>query len=98
MKRFMRMQAELGSYIDNISEIDVSQPDNLKVIQQFDNRALTLMLGNQSYRERYENFLNNHEEIRRRLPDAVVLDLRLKDRITAVGTPATGHAAARAAK
>ena len=84
MKRFLRLQSELGSYMDNISEIDVSQVDNLKVIQQFDNRALTLMLGNQSYRERYENFINNHDEIRKRLPDAITLDLRLKDRITAV--------------
>ena len=31
------------------------------------------MLGNQNYRERYENFINNHEEIRNRLPDAVML-------------------------
>jgi cell division protein FtsQ len=84
MKRFLRLQSELGSYMDNISEIDVSQVDNLKVVQQFDNRALTLMLGNQSYRERYENFINNHDEIRKRLPDAITLDLRLKDRITAV--------------
>ena len=89
MKRFLRMQAELGSYMDKISEIDVSRIDNLKVIQQFDDRALTLMLGNQNYRERYENFLNNHEEIRNRLPDAVMLDLRLKDRITAVGAVAS---------
>ena len=44
------------------------------------------MLGNQSYRERYGNFVNNHDEIRKRLPDAVTLDLRLKDRITAVST------------
>jgi hypothetical protein len=72
--------------MDKVSEIDVSEIDNLKVIQQFDDRALTLMLGNQSYRERYENFINNHQQIRTRLPDAVTLDLRLKDRITAVVT------------
>ena len=86
MKRFLRMQAELGSHMDRISEIDVAEVDNLKVIQQFDSRALTLMLGNQSYLERYENFLNNHDEIRKRLPDAITLDLRLKDRITAVAS------------
>jgi cell division protein FtsQ len=86
MKRFLRMKTELGSHMDRISEIDVAESDNLKVIQQFDNRALTLMLGNQSFRERYENFLNNHEEIRRRLPDAITLDLRLRDRITAVAS------------
>ena len=86
MKRFLRLQSELGSYMDKISEIDVGEVDNLKVVQQFDNRALTLMLGNQSYRERYENFIHNHDEIRTRLPDAIALDLRLKDRITAVTT------------
>ena len=90
MKRFLRMQSELGSYMDKISEIDVGLLDNIKIIQQFDKRALTLMLGNQSYRERYENFINNHEEIRRRLPDAIVLDLRLKDRITAVAAVTAG--------
>jgi cell division protein FtsQ len=86
MKRFLRLQSELGSYMDKISEIDVSDVDNLKAIQQFDERAITLMLGNQSYRERYENLLNNQEDIRKRLPDAIILDLRLKDRITAVSS------------
>ena len=86
MKRFLRIQADLRSYMEKISEIDVSEIDNLKVIQRFEDRALTLMLGNQNYRDRYENFLHNHDEIRNRLPDAVTLDLRLKDRITAVTT------------
>lgn len=86
MKRFLRLQTELGGHMGKISEIDVGDIDNLKVIQQFDDRALTLMLGNQSYRQRYDNFLSNHEEIRKRLPDAITLDLRLKDRITAVGS------------
>jgi cell division protein FtsQ len=95
MKRFLRLQSDLGSYMDKVSEIDVSDADNLKVIQQFDNRALTLMLGNQSYRERYENFINNHDEIRNRLPDAITLDLRLKDRITAVTSAPRPVAAAK---
>jgi cell division protein FtsQ len=87
MKRFLRLRTELGSYMDKISEIDVSDVENLKVIQQFDGRAVALILGNQSYRERYELFLNNFDEIRKRLPDAVMLDLRLKDSITAVAAP-----------
>jgi cell division protein FtsQ len=87
MKRFMRMQSELGAYMDKISEINVSELDNVKVVVQFDHRAIALMLGNQSYRERFENFLNNQDEIRKRLPDALMLDLQLKDRITAVAVP-----------
>lgn len=87
MKRFLRLQSELAPYMDKISEIDTSELDTLKVVQQFDGRAIVLMLGNQNYRERYENFLNNRDEIRKRLPDALALDLQLKDRITAVAVP-----------
>lgn len=87
MRRFLRMQTELGAYMERVSEVNVGELDNIQVVQPFDNRAIVLMLGNQSYRERYENFLNNQEEIRKRLPDALMLDLRLKDRITAVAVP-----------
>jgi cell division protein FtsQ len=90
MKRFLRLQAELGTYMEKISEIDVTNIDNLKAIQKFDDCAMTLMLGNQGYRERYENLLNNYEDIRKRLPDATILDLRLKDRITAVSSTPGG--------
>ena len=31
VKRFLRLQAELGSYMSNISEVDVSDLDNLRV-------------------------------------------------------------------
>jgi hypothetical protein len=44
------------------------------------------MVGNRDYLQRYRNFTDNYAEIRRRLPNAVVLDLRLRDRITAVVT------------
>jgi cell division protein FtsQ len=94
MKRFLRMQSELGPYMDKISEINVSELDNVKVVVQFDHRAIALMLGNQSYRERFENFLNNQDEIRKRLPDALMLDLQLKDRITAVAVPPASPPAA----
>jgi cell division protein FtsQ len=94
MKRFLRLQSELGSYMEKISEIDVRELDNLRVVLPFDNRAIALMLGNQSYRERFQNFLDNQEEIRKRLPDALLLDLQLKDRITAVAVPPSQPASA----
>lgn len=86
MKRFLRLQTELDGYMTKISEIDVADSDNLKVIEPFDGRAIVLMLGNQEYRTRYENFLNNQDEIKKRLPDAAILDLRLRDRITGVAS------------
>jgi cell division protein FtsQ len=86
VRRFLRLQSEMGMMMDNVSEIDVSDTENLKITQSFENRALTLMLGNRDFLQRYRNFTDNYAEIRRRLPYAVVLDLRLKDRITAVVT------------
>ena len=84
MRRVARLLDELGSLGEAISEIDVSDPDNLRIVQQVDDRAITLILGNQRFKSRVQNFLANYPEIRRRLPEAVLLDLRLEDRITAV--------------
>lgn len=86
VKRFLRLQTEMGTAMDKVSEIDVSDAENIRITQSFDKRALTLMLGNRDYLQRYQNFTENYTEIQRRLPNAVVLDLRLKDRITAVVT------------
>ena len=97
VKRFLRLQTELGPSMDQLGEIDVADLENLKVTQVFENKALTLMLGNQKFLQRYRNFVDNYSEIRKRLPDAIVLDLRLKDRITAVVT-AADEAAATAAQ
>jgi cell division protein FtsQ len=83
--RMLRLTGELKPEItQKISEIDVSDKDNLKVSQTYDNRALTLLLGDHDFYKRYATFERNYEEIRRRLPGASTLDLRLEDRITAV--------------
>jgi len=84
VKRFLRLQSELGSLMERVSEIDVSDVDNIRIVQVIDGHAMTLMLGNQKFLQRLQNFTDNYSEIRKRLPEATVLDLRLKDRITAV--------------
>jgi cell division protein FtsQ len=90
VKRLMRLQQELGSNLmAKISEIDVSDVENVKVTQKFENRVVVLMLGNHDFLPRMNNFLNNYEQIRTRMQDATILDLRLNDRITAVG--GAGH-------
>lgn len=85
VKRFLTLQKDLGPMMDKISEVDVSDIENLKATQEIDGRAVTLLLGNQKFHDRMQAFLDNFEEIRSRLPDAALLDLRLKDRITVVG-------------
>ncbi len=84
VRRMMKLVGELGGASDQISEIDVSDRDNLKVTQPYDGRAITLLLGDQDYAIRYRNFLNHYGEIRQKLPGASTLDLRLEDRITVV--------------
>lgn len=84
VQRMLRLTADLGDATAKISEIDVSDGDNLKVSQPYDGRFLTLLLGDRNFKARYGNFLSHYSQIQQRLPGAAVLDLRLEDRITVV--------------
>jgi hypothetical protein len=52
----MRLMRDLDDAASKISEVDVSDADNLKVTQPFDGRMLTLLLGDQHWGARYQNF------------------------------------------
>jgi len=82
VQRLLRLAAELGDSMANISEVDVSDGDNLKVIQPYEGRSLTLLLGDRNFAARYGNFVSHYAQIEQRLPGAAILDLRLEDRIT----------------
>jgi cell division protein FtsQ len=84
VRQALRLVEEAGSLADSISEIDVSDPRNLRVTQQVNGRAVVLLLGSENYLSRLTNFLNHYPEIQRRLVHATTFDLRLDDRITAV--------------
>src|SRR5260370_25164941 len=85
VKRLMKLKKELGPLMDKISEVDASDLENLKVTQQFGNRAYTLMIGDQHFAQRLENFTSNLDEIRKRLSEnSTYLDLRLPDRVISV--------------
>jgi hypothetical protein len=45
---------------------------------------VTLLLGDQDFGVRYQNFVSHYGEIKQKLPGAAALDLRLEDRITVV--------------
>jgi cell division protein FtsQ len=80
----LRLLQEIGTLSDQISEIEVSDTDNVNVVQQAEGRAVLLMLGNRNFLARMQNFMSHYAEIHQRLPDAATFDLRLDDRITAV--------------
>ena len=84
VQRMLHLLHELGGMADKVSEIDVSDRDNLKVTQPYEGRMVTLLLGDQDFGVRYQNFVSHYGEIKQKLPGATALDLRLEDRITVV--------------
>jgi cell division protein FtsQ len=81
----LRLVEDLGDLAGQLSEIDVSDPGNLTVIQPAEGRVVMLMLGDRNFLSRLRNFLRHYPEILRRLPNAANFDLRLDNRITALG-------------
>ena len=82
---------QVPCYAGQISEVDVSDPDNLVVIEVVQGRAVRLLLGNRNYLQRMNNFMDHYSDIVRRAPGARTFDLRLDDRITAQNGGADGH-------
>jgi cell division protein FtsQ len=80
--RMLQLLHEVGPLGKEISEIDVSDPDNLKTTMQMGDKALVLILGRENYLSRLQTFFKHYSEIRKRVPNATTLDLRLDDRIT----------------
>jgi len=83
--RALEMLKEVGPLGAQISEVDLSDPNNLVVAEHVGNEVVNLMVGDENYTERLHNFLANYSEIREKRPDATTLDLRVDGVITAVG-------------
>ncbi len=83
--RALEMLKEIGPLGAQVSEVDVSDPNNLLVAEHVGNDVVNLMVGEENYAERLRNFLANYSEIKEKRPDAKTLDLRVDGVITAVG-------------
>jgi cell division protein FtsQ len=88
VRRAQRLMQDLASLADQVSEVDVSDLDDLKVTEKIEGRAITLMLGDHNFSSRLNNFLENYPDIHRRIPQVTNFDLRLDDRITGVSNDA----------
>ena len=82
VRAFLRVEEELGYLAKQISEVDASDPENIRIVAQVDRRVATLLLGDGNYAQRFQNFLTHYPEIRKGSPLAKVFDLRLDGRIT----------------
>lgn len=91
VRRVLSMLKELGPLGDEISEINVADPNNLIVAERVKDGVVNLMLGDENYADRLRNFLLNYEEIKARRPNTTTLDLRVDGLITAVGDDQRAH-------
>lgn len=82
VRRMQRLMRDLGALANDVSEVDVSDLDNLRVTEQVEGRAVSLMLGDRNFPTRMQNFLDHYPDIHRKMPQAGSFDLRLDDRIT----------------
>jgi cell division protein FtsQ len=87
VRRMERLTKELGRLADNVSEIDVTDLDNLKITEQVEGTAVSLMLGDRNFSSRLRNFLDHYSDIHTKMPQASTFDLRLDDRITGLEAP-----------
>lgn len=78
-----QLMLELSEYRNNIAEVDVSDPDNLRITYQMNDQSLVLILGSERYQDHLRTFLRNYDSFRDRLPPHAVLDVSVKDRVIA---------------
>lgn len=83
VRAMLRLQEDLGYMAKDISEVNASDLENMRVIAKVDNRAVELIMGDGNFGRRYQNFITHYPEIARQSPDVKTFDLRLDDRITA---------------
>ncbi len=83
VQAMLRLMSDLGPLSKDVSEVNAAAPENLMIVTQVDGIALQLVMGNQRFSERVQNFIEHYPEIRRHSAGARAFDLRLDDRITA---------------
>jgi len=79
----LRLLDDLGALGKDISEVNATAPENLIIVTRVEGRALELVMGNQNFAARMQNFLDHYPEIQRHSANVRAFDLRLDDRITA---------------
>jgi cell division protein FtsQ len=88
MKIYNRMASELDSagpdgarYTRQLSEVDLSDPEDVKVMADEGGGALLIHLGSSNFLERYKLYLAHIAEWRRQFPDLQSVDLRYDGQI-----------------
>lgn len=80
MQRFYRQARQSGLVIP---EVHLEKLENLKCRVKLGDRSYLLLMGKEDFAFNLDRFRQHLPEIERRMPDAAVLDLRIRDTITA---------------
>ena len=91
VRRMQQLMKDLARHSDGVSEVDVSDLDDLKISWAIQGRAVTLLMGESNFSSRIENFLDHYSDIHRKMPKASTFDLRLDDRITGLEDPGSAR-------
>jgi cell division protein FtsQ len=83
VRTLVRFEQDMGYLAKEFSEVDVSDPENIRALTQIDQRVVQLTMGNANFAARYQNFMNHYPEILKHSPEVKSFDLRMDDRITA---------------
>lgn len=84
VSRVLGMLKEVGNLRENISEVNVDDPNNLIVAERVEGGVVNLLMGDENFAERLQNFLNNYGEIHSKRPDVTAFDLRVDGVISTV--------------
>ena len=91
VRRMQHLMKELGSLANKVSEVDANDLDDLRITQQVQGHAVSLMLGDRNFSSRLQNFFSHYQDIHRKMPHSTTFDLRLDDRITALEDTGSGR-------
>ena len=83
VRRLRKLITDAGELAAKISEVDATDPDNLKVMQDAGGKAVTLIIGNRFFKRRLEKFRQNADDLLRRDPAKTTFDLRVEGSIFA---------------
>jgi cell division septal protein FtsQ len=81
----LRVLDELGSSRQRVAETDLSDPENVRLTLRMPDRQVTLLIGNEHFRERVATFERHYDGIRTQVAAYPVLDVSMEGRITGVG-------------
>jgi cell division protein FtsQ len=95
MKIYNRLVRELDSegahYSQDLSEVDLSDPEDVKVIANTTGAAVTIHLGSSDFLPRYKLYVTHIAEWRQQFQNLQSVDLRYEGQVVVNPEEATGH-------